>query len=82
MRRRGVQVEVRLLDVLAVVPLGTGEAEQALFEDGIAPVPQRDREAEPLLAIADAEQAVLAPTIGARSSVVVRKGVPGFAPAE
>src|SRR5258708_2622137 len=45
-RGRAVEVEVVLLDVLAVIALAVGEAEQALFEDGIAPVPQRDREAE------------------------------------
>jgi len=38
--RRRVEVEVVLLDVLAVVPLAVGEAEQALLEDRIALVPE------------------------------------------
>ncbi len=43
-----VQVEVVLLDVLSVVPLTVGQAEQALLEDRVLPVPEREREAEPL----------------------------------
>ena len=42
--RRGVEVEVILLDVLAVVALVAGQAEGALLEDRIAAVPQRQRE--------------------------------------
>jgi plasmid stabilization system protein ParE len=55
-RRRGVEVEVELLDVLAVVALGSGQAEEPLLEDGVAPVPQRHREAEAALAVVRAEQ--------------------------
>ena len=78
-RRRGVEVEVVLLDVLAVVALGAGQAEQPLLEDRVAPVPERQREAEPPLVVGDAEQAVLAPAVGARAGVVVREVVPGRA---
>ncbi len=53
MCRRAVEVEVVLLDVLAVVPLRVGEAEQAFLEDRIAPVPEREREAERLLVVGD-----------------------------
>ena len=41
--RRAVEVEVVLLDVLAVVPLAVGEAEQPLLEDRILAVPERER---------------------------------------
>ena len=64
-RRRGVEVVVELLHVLAVVALAVGQAEQALLEDRIAAVPQRQRQAQPLLVVADAGDAVLAPAIGA-----------------
>src|SRR5262249_35018619 len=37
----GVEVEVALLDVFAMVALGSGKAEQALLEDRIPPIPQR-----------------------------------------
>ena len=76
---RPVQVEVQLLDVLAVIALGTGEAEEALLENGIALVPQREGEAEALVVVAQAQQAVLAPPVGARAGVVVGKVVPGVA---
>ena len=79
MRGRGVEVEVALLHVLAVVALRTGEAEEALLEDRVLPVPQRQGEAEPALAVGDAEQAVLAPAIGAAAGVVVREVIPGRA---
>src|SRR5208283_2266692 len=44
--RRGVGVPPVFLDVLAVVALGAGEAEQPLLKERIAPVPERQREAE------------------------------------
>jgi hypothetical protein len=64
-RRRAVEMEVVLLDVLAVIALVAGEPEQPLFQDRVASVPQRQREADALVAIADAEQAVLVPPVGA-----------------
>ena len=70
-RRRAVEVEVVLLDVLAVVALAVGQAEQPLLEDRVLAVPQGQREAEPLLVVGDAGQAVLAPAIGARAGLVV-----------
>ena len=73
---RGVEVEVVLLDVLAVVALGPGEAEEPLLQDGVAPVPEREGEAEALVIVGDAEQAVLAPPVGARARMVVREVAP------
>src|SRR5262249_29118637 len=78
-RRRGVEVEVTLLDVLAVVALRPGQPEEAFLEDAVAAVPQRQGEAQPALAVADAEQAVLAPAVGPAAGVVVREIVPGVA---
>ena len=78
-RRRAVDVEVVLLDVLAVVALAVGQPEQALLQDGVPLVPQRQREAQPLLVVADSPQAVLAPAVGARARLVVREVVPGVA---
>ena len=73
MRRRAVEVVVVLFDVFAVVALGAGEPEHALFEDGIAAVVERESKADALMAIADARDAVFAPAIGARAGVVVGK---------
>src|SRR5262249_22947141 len=78
-RRRGVEVIVQLLAVLTVVALGPGQPEQPLLEDRVAAVPQREREAQPALAVADAEQAILAPAVDAAARVVVRKVRPAFA---
>ena len=78
-RGRAVEIEVVLLDVLAVVALAVGQAEQPLLQDGVALVPERQRKAQPLLVVAEATQAVLAPPIGARAGLVVREVVPGVA---
>src|SRR5690606_15792761 len=55
------------------------EAEEALLEDRIALVPQRDREADVLVAVAEAGEPVLTPAVGARARVVVRQVGPGGA---
>ena len=78
-RGRVVQVEVVLLDVLAVVALVGAEAEETLLENGIALVPQRQGQADLLVAVADAGQAVLVPAIDAGAGVLEGKVLPGFA---
>jgi len=78
-RRRVIDVEIVLLDVLAVIALGAGDAEKAFLEDGVLAVPEGRCEAEQLIAIADAGDAVLAPAIGPAAGVVVRQVVPGVA---
>src|SRR5262249_3048367 len=70
------QVEVVLLHVLAVIAFAVREAEQALLHDRIAAVPQREREAHALLVVGDPGETVLAPSIGARSRLVVREVLP------
>src|SRR5262249_30627295 len=77
--RGAVEVEVVLLDVLPVVALAVGQAEQALFEDGVLAVPEGQGEAEALLIVGDAGQAVLAPAVGAGAGLVVGEVVPGVA---
>jgi hypothetical protein len=78
-RRRVVEVEVVLLDVLAVVAFVRREAEEALLEDGIALVPEREAEADALVAIRDAGQAILVPAVRALPRMVVREVLPGVA---
>ncbi len=77
--RQVVEVEVVLLHVLAVVALGVGQAEQALLQDRVALVPEGEREAQPLLVVAQAGQTVLAPVVGARPGLVVAEVLPGRA---
>ena len=64
MRGCRVDVEVILLDILAVIPLAVGEAEEAFLEDGIALVPQRKGKTQALLVVGDPTQTVLAPAVG------------------
>src|SRR4029077_20042512 len=54
-------------------------AEQPFFQNRVPAVPHRQREANHLMAIADSRDAIFAPTISARASVVVRKKLPGGA---
>ena len=79
MGRRGVEVVIELLDVLAVIALAVGQAEQPLLQDRVSAVPQGQREAQPLAAVADAGDAVLAPAVGARARLIVREVLPGVA---
>src|ERR1700730_14148932 len=76
-----VDVEVTLLDVFAVIAFVRHDAEIALLENRIAFVPERERPAEDLIAIAEACDAVLAPAVGLRSREVVRQKAPGVAAA-
>ena len=76
MRRRGIEVEVLLLHILPVIPLRPRQAEQALLQDGVLPVPQRQRKAQPALAVGHAQQAIFTPAIGAATRMVVRERVP------
>src|SRR5207245_11692260 len=77
MRRRAVEIEVVLLDVLAMIAFAAGEAEEAFFENWIAMVPHGDRETDALVAIADPRESILVPAVRARAGMVVREIVPG-----
>ena len=79
MRGRAVQVEVVLLDVLTVVPLGPGQAEHPLLQDRVSAVPKRGGEAQVLVDVADAAQAVLVPAVRPRAGVVVGEVSPRLA---
>ena len=76
---QGVQVPPVVLGVLPVVALAAGEPEHALLEDGVAPVPQGQGQAQALVEVADPGHAVLVPAVGAGAGVVVGEGVPGAA---
>ncbi len=78
-RGRGIQVVVTLLDVLAVIALWAAQPKQPFLQDGVVPVPESRREAQPALAIADAQQPVFPPAIGTAARMVVWKVGPAFA---
>src|SRR6267142_2676641 len=79
MRRCGVQVVIEFLAVLTMIAFAVGKAEKTLFENWIASVPKGKRQAEPLVMIAEAGEAILAPSIGAAAGVVVRQVFPRVA---
>ncbi len=74
--RERVEIPPVLLGVLAVVALVAREAVDALLEDRVAPVPERERQAQTLLDVREAGEAVLAPAVGPRASLVVRQVLP------
>jgi hypothetical protein len=74
-----VEVEIVLLDVLAVIPLAVGEPEESLLQDGVALVPEGEGEAEALLVVGDPAEAILTPAIGAGAGLVVAEVVPRIA---
>ncbi len=78
-RGRVVEVVEVILDVLAVITLRIREPERALLEDVVLPVPKRRSETQAAVAIADAEQSVLAPTVNTRAGVVVWEIAPCIA---
>jgi hypothetical protein len=61
--RRRVEIPPVLLRILAVVALVAREAEDALLQDRVAPVPERKPETEALLDVAEAGKPVLPPTV-------------------
>src|ERR1700689_2069355 len=78
-RGSAVAVEVVLLYVLAMITFAVGQAEKPLLKDRIFAVPQRNREAQHAVDVANPGQTVLAPTVCARARLVMREIVPGIA---
>ncbi len=78
MGRGVVQVIVDFLDIFTMVAFGVGQSEQTLFQNGVTAIPQSDGKADMLVAIADAGQAVLVPSINTTAGVIMGKVVPGF----
>ena len=71
-----VEIVVTLLDVLAVIAFAVGQPEQALLEDRVPPIPQRERETERQLVVADPEDPVFPPTVCTAASHVMTEGLP------
>ena len=73
---RGIEIPPILLGVLAVVALVAGQAEHALLQNRVLPVPKRQRQAEPLTDVTDAGHAVFAPPIGPAAGMIVGEVFP------
>src|SRR5579884_1397864 len=74
---RGIEIIVNLFDILAVIAFFIGQAKEACFENGIFAVPEARGEAEILMVVANAENAVFGPAVGARARLIVREVGPG-----
>src|SRR5262249_45470679 len=75
--RGAVEVEVALLHVLAVIPLVSRQAEEPLLENVVTLVPERHGEADTLVVVGNAEEAILAPAVCPRTRVLVGEVLPG-----
>src|SRR5271154_4467042 len=78
-RGGAVEVEVVVLYVLAMITFAVGQAEKPLLKDRIFAVPQRNREAQHAVDVANPGQTVLAPAVCARARLVMREIIPGIA---
>jgi hypothetical protein len=74
--RRGIEVEIALFAILAVISLVASEAEESLLQNGVAFVPKGEREADLLVAVADARESVFIPPVSGGSCVVMRQVFP------
>jgi hypothetical protein len=75
-RGGGVEVIVVFFDILAVIALGSAQAEETLFQNRIAAIPEREGETEALVIVADAGDAVFGPTIRSGAGMVVGEIIP------
>jgi hypothetical protein len=69
--RGGVEVEVVLLHVLAMIAFAVREAKEALLENGVLAVPHGQGQAQQLLIVGEACDPVLSPPVGARTRLIV-----------
>src|SRR5579884_1652193 len=79
MGRRIIEVVIIFFDILAVVALFTIEAKETLFQDGVVSIPEGRGEADELVAIAEAGDAIFSPAVGFGARLVVRQVIPGRA---
>jgi hypothetical protein len=60
-----------------MVTLRTAEAKEPLFQDGIAAIPQGQRETEATLTVTDPQQAIFTPAAGTAAGMIMREVGPG-----
>src|SRR6476469_255369 len=77
--RRGIEIEVTLLYVLAVVSFGIAQTKEPLLQDRIVTVPERDGETQSLLQVAKPGEPVFSPVVRTGARVIVRDVLPRVA---
>ena len=77
-RRRIVRVVIVFLHVFAVIALPGRETKEPLLQVRVPAVPERRREAQELVAVADAGDAVIAPPVRFGACLVIGEVPPGI----
>src|SRR5271165_1564606 len=78
-RWRGIEIEVLLLYVLAMVSLVPRQSKEPFFEDSVFAIPHRQRKTDHLVAVADPPDSVFTPAIRSAVRMFKRKKLPGAA---
>ena len=78
MRGGGVEVVINLFHVLAVIPLPVRQTKESLLENGVAPIPEGERQAKVLLIIRPARDPIFTPPISPTAGVIMRKISPSI----
>src|SRR5256885_3242707 len=78
-RRSIVQIVVALFYIFTMISLRTGKAKEPFLQDAIFAIPERQGEAQILIAIAYPCDSIFAPAVNPRASMLVGKIVPGIA---
>jgi hypothetical protein len=79
MRGRRIEEEPVVLDFLPLVSLIAGQPKDPLLEDRIAPIPERQCEAQRLAVVAHPGKPVLVSTVHAGTRMIMREEVPRLA---
>ena len=78
-RGNRVEIVVILLHILAVIAFEIRQTEKPLLQNRVLLVPQSERKADVLMAVAKSGNAIFAPAVRARTCVIVREIVPRVA---
>ena len=71
-----IDIVIALFHIFAMIAFWSGDAEEPLFQDRVAAIPQANREAESTFSVTDAKQTVFAPTVRAAPRLIVREVSP------
>src|ERR1043165_206599 len=78
MRRSRIEIKVTFFYILSVISLWAAQPEEALLQDWVAAIPERQGEAEPTFPVGDTEQAILSPPIRTTPRLIVWEVIPAI----
>ena len=76
MRRRGIQIKIAFLHILAMVSFRPAQAEESFLQDAVFAIPKCQRKAQAAFSIADSQQPVFTPPVGAAAGMIMGKVIP------